>query len=239
METKQSRTSRRVCVVGGGRPGQRHVDAIGGEGFGQRVGELLLAGLERGLQPLLETIRGGADALALVQREGGEASQQEREGAAPPEVGDAPGLERLIAGGGDKLAQRPGRALSEGAGAARAHRLAIDADQRHHLHHGASEERLGGGGGEVAGRYVRLPHRQPLFAGKLKDGLSRDPRQRPGTDTRREQLPVAYEEDVARGTLSDEAAAIQEDRLAGAAAPRLLAGQEVVEAVERLHARQG
>src|SRR3990172_7817358 len=34
---------------GEGRPGQRDVDAIGGEGFGQRVGELLLAGLEPGL----------------------------------------------------------------------------------------------------------------------------------------------------------------------------------------------
>src|SRR3990170_2797450 len=75
--------------------------------------------------------------------------------------------------------------------------------------------------GGLAGDQRAIRPGQPLFAGKLKDGLSRDPRQRPGTDTRREQLPVAYEEDVARGTLSDEAAAIQEDRLAGAAAPRL------------------
>jgi len=70
------------------------------------VCELVLLCRERGLQLLFQPVGGGAGVSPLFQRQTGKAAEHKRETAAPAKVGDAPGLERLVASDGRELAQR-------------------------------------------------------------------------------------------------------------------------------------
>ena len=77
----------------------------------------------------------------------------------------------------------------------------------------------------------------PVLAGQLDHGVAGDAFEDAGVDRRREQPPVADQEDVVAGALGHFALVVEHQGLDAAGLHALDLGQDVVQVVERLDPR--